>query len=92
MPFFFDSQHAARVTLGVAHARRTIALARDCNELDAVHAPLSTLPFITSLAMSGMPATSVLILQLLSGMRGFVSVSIVPSFLAGKAFLRAAPF
>ena len=31
--FFQDSKHAARVTLGVAHARRNIALARKCNEL-----------------------------------------------------------
>ena len=29
----FDSKHAARVTIGVAHAVRTIALARTCNEL-----------------------------------------------------------
>ena len=29
----FDSKHAARVTLGVAHAQRNIALARRCNEL-----------------------------------------------------------
>ena len=29
----FDSKHAAHVTLGVAHARRHIALARKCNEL-----------------------------------------------------------
>ena len=30
---FFDSKHAARVTLGVAHAKRNIALSRTCNEL-----------------------------------------------------------
>ena len=28
----FDSQHADRVTLGVAHAKKHIALARTCNE------------------------------------------------------------
>ena len=29
----FDSKHAARVTLGVAYAKKNIALARRCNEL-----------------------------------------------------------
>ena len=29
----YDSKHAARVALGVAHARRNIALAHKCNEL-----------------------------------------------------------
>ena len=29
----FDSKHAARVTIAVAHAKRNIALARTCDEL-----------------------------------------------------------
>ena len=33
MCILFDSKHAASVTLGVAHAKRNITLARTCNEL-----------------------------------------------------------
>ena len=30
---FFDSKHAARVTVGTAHAKKNLSLARTCNEL-----------------------------------------------------------
>ena len=33
MRILYDSKHAARVTIGIAHAKINIALARTCNEL-----------------------------------------------------------
>ena len=56
----YDSKHAARVALGVAHAGRNIALANRCIDLFSGPRASSTLLFTVFLATLGMDALIVL--------------------------------
>ena len=75
----FDSKHAARVTLGVAHAKRNIELARRCNELLVrlkcnIH--VSAHHVFGHAGNAGNECADVASL----GMRGFISENNVPLF------------
>ena len=62
----YDSKHAARVALGVAHAGNNIALACRCNDSFSSVRTSFTLPFTMLLAMLATPGMNVLIVLFLA--------------------------
>ena len=69
---FFDSKHAARVTIDVAHAKKNIVLARRCNELVAseVHFHISAHHHFSHVGNVGNEGADV---AASLGMRGLIS-------------------
>ena len=83
----YDSKHAARVALGVLHARKNNALAHICNDLFASQKAGSKLLFTMSLATQAMLGTNAKIVRPLLGLRGLVSQDNLPSFWPDRRLL-----
>ena len=86
----FDSKHAARVTLGVADAKK-IALARSCNELLLRLRCKFHISVHHVFGHAGNAGNQCDDIAATSGMKGFVSESNVPLFWARKRFFSAVP-
>ena len=86
MRFLYDSKHAARVTLGVAHARRNISLARKCNDLVLRSMRLSHITFHYVFCHAGNADNECADTAASLGMKGFASDSNVSSFCPERFF------
>ena len=82
----FDSKHAARATLGVAHAKRNIALARRCNELLLRLKCTFHISALHVFSNAGNAGTECADVAASLGMRGFLSENNVPVLWPEKGF------